>query len=511
MMRRRCARGLGTVLRGLIFNAAAAAVACGATTTSASAQCPDGTPPPCAAQRRPAPAPNSVAVLYFDNLSRDTSDVFLADGLTEELIIRLSQVRRLEVKSRFESLRFRGQRVNDPRAIGRELHASFLVTGSIQQAGQRVRLRVALVRTRDGTQQWGDVYERAGGDILTLQADVAREVAGAITGQLLPEERASLARRPTRDPIAYNLYLRGIGAANTISEAGLRAGLEYFDRAIARDSTFANAYAQKALIWVSLADGYVEGRVGYAQAREAADQALRRDSSLALAYAMLGQAALALDADAPLAIRLAEHALGLDARSAWGHITLSNGLFVSEGADDSAVAEARRAWEADTLSAVPAVIYLMMLAWSHPADSLRPVMQRMRGVLSPADERVFDGAARLALGDTAGAVRQLSWEYYGGLFACEYVRALSALGRRNAALVALDSMRQAAQRAYVNPYAVARSFAMLGNADSAFAWLDRAWVQRTMFLLWLRTDPEFVPYRADPRWAAFLRKMGLTP
>jgi hypothetical protein len=72
-------------------------------------------------------------------------------------------------------------------------------------------------------------------------------------------------------------------------------------------------------------------------------------------------------------------------------------------------------------------------------------------------------------------------------------------------------MRQAAQRAYVNPYAVARSFAMLGNADSAFAWLDRAWVQRTMFLLWLRTDPEFVPYRADPRWAAFLRKMGLTP
>ena len=218
VMRRRCARGLGTVLRGLIFNAAAAAVACGATTTSASAQCPDGTPPPCAAQRRPAPAPNSVAVLYFDNLSRDTSDVFLADGLTEELIIRLSQVRRLEVKSRFESLRFRGQRVNDPRAIGRELHASFLVTGSIQQAGQRVRLRVALVRTRDGTQQWGDVYERAGGDILTLQADVAREVAGAITGQLLPEERASLARRPTRDPIAYNLYLRGIGAANTISE-----------------------------------------------------------------------------------------------------------------------------------------------------------------------------------------------------------------------------------------------------------------------------------------------------
>jgi TolB-like protein len=470
-------------------------------------QCPDGTPPPCAAQRRPAPAPNSVAVLYFDNLSSDTADVFLANGLTEELIARLSQVRRLEVKSRFESQRVRGRRPADPRAIGRTVGASYLVTGSLRQVGRRVRVIVALVRAQSGRQVWGEVYERTG-DLFAIQADVAREVAGAITGRLLPDERASLARRPTRDPVAYNLFVRGVGAANTLSESGLRAGLDYLDRAIARDTAFAEAYVQKAVAWYLLADGYVEGRVGYARVREAAGQALRLDSTLATAYAMLAEAGVALDADVAGAQRLALRAVTLDPKCWWAHLALMKALLLSGGRDDSAVAEARRAWEADTLSGVNAWAYLWTLSALQRADSIAALLPRMENALEREDLRAFDGVARLARGEPA-EVERLSWSYYGGVFAAERVRALLALGRRDGTRHAVDSIAEASRHHYYNAFGVARAYAALGEADSAFAWLDRAWEQRTIWLVGLRAYGEFTPLHADPRWAALLRRMGL--
>jgi TolB-like protein len=479
----------------------------------ASAQCPDGTPPPCTAARparSAAPPTNSVAVLYFDNLSRDSADVFLADGLTDELITRLSQVRRLEVRSRFESQRVRAQRSADPRALGRMLRAEYLVTGSLQQVGQRVRVNVALVRSQSGAQVWGDVYDRAG-DVFAIQSEIARAVAGAVTGRLLPQEQASLARMPTRDAVAYDLYLRGVGAANTFSEAGIRAGLDYFDRAIARDSSFADAYVQKALAWGMLADGYLEGRVGYARGREAAERALRLDSSLAMAHGMLAAAALALDADAGQARRWALRAQGVDPRSWVAHITLSWAWFLSGGRQDSGLAEAHQGWETDTLSAVAPWNYLMTLSVLRQTDSIAAVLPRMANVLSPEDLRAYDGVVRLARGDPAAAAERLPWSYYGGVLAAEYVRAQLALGRRDLARAAVDSMVAASRRGYYNAFSVARAYAALGDADEAFAWLDRAWDQRTNWLVFVRDYAEFAPLHADPRWTAFLRRMGVRP
>jgi len=113
-------------------------------------QCPDGTPPPCRAQATRAPAPNSVAVLYFDNLSPDTADAYLASGLTEETIVRLGQVERLAVKSRHAVLRFRGRAAEDPTVLGRLLGVAYLVSGSARRSGSRVRVTVELVRTSNG-------------------------------------------------------------------------------------------------------------------------------------------------------------------------------------------------------------------------------------------------------------------------------------------------------------------------------------------------------------------------
>ncbi|HTT69230.1 MAG TPA: hypothetical protein VMF70_14495 [Gemmatimonadales bacterium] len=495
----------GSRASGLLFLLAVCA------TGNLKGQCPDGTPPPCAVRpyHAPAPPPNSLAVLYFDNRSRDTASAYLADGLTDELIIRLSRVQRLQVRSRFESERLRGRPASDPRALGRAIGAAYLVTGSLQQSGQRVRLEVALVRAANGATVWGDIYDRTGADLLQIQSDIASAVAGAIVGQLLPDERVSLERRPTNDPLAYQLFLAGIGAANTTNEPGLRAALEFFDRAVARDSAFALALAWKAAVWVQLSDGYVEGRVGYVRAREAAQQALRRDSSLAIAYAMLSQATVALDLDAASGIALGERAVKLDPHQSWSHEALQSALLLA-GLADSSVREGLRAWQEDTLSEVAAVICVWTGYMAGETDSVVAVFPRMRAALDPEDIRILEGLVDVAHGRYARPAEQLSWRFYGGIAAGEQVQALTALGRRDAARAVTDSMVQYARGAYYNAYAVAKAYAALGAADSAFAWLERAHGQRTIWLTAVALDPGFAPLHADPRWPAFLRRIGVT-
>jgi tetratricopeptide (TPR) repeat protein len=313
---------------------------------------------------------------------------------------------------------------------------------------------------------------------------------------------------PTRDPAAYNLYLRGVGAANTFSESGIRRGLDYLNRAIALDTAFADAYVQVAVAWGLLADGYIEGRVGYARAREAAAQALRLDSSLATAHGILAASAIALDADAADARRWALRAQSLEPRSWLAHVTLSWAWFLSGTGEDSALAEARQGWEADTLSAVSGWNYLLTLTVLRRADALAAVLPRMENVLGPEDLRTFDGVVRLERGDST-ATERLSWSYYGGVLAAEYVRAQLALGRRDVARAAVDSMVALSRRGYYNAFSVARAHAALGDPDAAFAWLDRAWAQRTNWLVFVRSYAEFASLHSDPRWAAFLSRMGV--
>jgi TolB-like protein len=476
----------------------------------AAAQCPDGTPAPCAvrpAHLAAAPSPNSVAVLYLDNLSRDTSDAFLADGLTEEIIIRLGQVPRLDVKSRYEVQRFRGQAAQDPALLGRALRAAYLVTGSVQRAGDRVRLRYEVIRTTTRTRVGGDVIDRASSDLLTVESDIAREVATAITGRLLPEESTRLARRLTSDPVAYEEYLRGLQALNSsYDEAAQRSALAHFDRAIARDSSFAAAFASKALAWAGLADGYVPPREGYGQVRAAAARALALDSSQSLGSAMLGFAVLALDLDAHEAERLERHAVLLDPRGDQPHGNLSTALF-AEGRLDESIEEARLAWQADSLLSNNGVYYAEVLIYSHRLDSAAALLPRLRAVLPPADVDAAEGMLLAARGDLRGAARLLSWRYYGGLVAGTYVRALLARGDTVAARATVDSMLAARTPGYYNPIALARAYAALGDTDRGLEWLSRAFDERTIWLTYVRLDDELAPLRADPRYAALDRQL----
>jgi len=155
------------------------------------------------------PAVNTVAVLYLDNLSRDTADAYLADGLTEEITARLGLVECLTVKSRNAVRRFRGSVAGEPVVVGRALRVAHLVSGSLRRSGDHLRVTVELVRAASGLRIWGAQYDRTDADLLVIEEDIARAVATAVAGRLLPRERASLAVRPTGNREAYGHFLHG--------------------------------------------------------------------------------------------------------------------------------------------------------------------------------------------------------------------------------------------------------------------------------------------------------------
>ena len=260
---------------------------------SAAAQCPDGTPPPCGA-RAAAPPANSVAVLYFENATGDSADAYLADGLTEEIITRLSGVERLTVRSRYLVRRYRGAALEDPAAVGRSLGVTYLVSGRLRRAGGRLRVDADLIRASGGAEVWGREFDQQGGDVFAIQAAVAADVANGIVGRLLPEERQAIAVRPTRSAAAYDAYLLGryYFGKRTADDMVRAAG--YFKQSIAADSSFARA-------WSGLADSYVlflpseydvpgiDPDSILALAEQSARHALALAPDLGEAYASLGE------------------------------------------------------------------------------------------------------------------------------------------------------------------------------------------------------------------------------
>src|SRR6059058_6106968 len=221
-------------------------LAVGPPVRASAAQCPDGSAPPCrSAVSAVAPVPNSVAVLYFDNLSADTADAYLAEGLTEELIARLGQLPRLAVKSRAAVRRFK-QSGADPLAAARALGVARLVTGSVRRGGNRLRVTVELVRASDGEHVWGDLYDRTDADLLAVEEDIARAVASAIGGQLLPAERATLAARPTASPEAYDHFLRGNHLLAQRTGSSVARAIDEYKTATRVDPRFADAFARTA-------------------------------------------------------------------------------------------------------------------------------------------------------------------------------------------------------------------------------------------------------------------------
>lgn len=480
------------------------------------AQCPDGSPPPCRAQpsrATSAPAPNSVAVLYFENLSPDTADQYLADGLTEQIIERLGQIERLDVLSRTAVRRYRGT-VPEPRTVARTLAVVQLVSGTVRRAGSRLRVTVELVRASDGRRLWGSVYERADSDLFAIEEAIARSVAAAVVGRLLPHERDTLAVRPTRDARAYDHFLRGNHALAERNPGAVARAITEYEAAVRLDSGFTHALSRLAFAYGM----FYEQRWPYgglsqdevlARAIGLTDRALLFDSSSSEAWLaraeMLSYAyPLALDS----AIRVYRRAIALDPRNA--QALHSYGLMLQWRGDDSGAVEAyHRALAADPARPVTLLnLARVSYAGRRFAESLRWIDSTL--IVDPGFYAAYDLRARVLLAlhrvpdarrDGEAAARLgagIPAMLYGTLALLDVHGGDTTAARRQLDLL-WSAMQDRQRPTPTEGLGAAMASIALGDTAAAVDVLERVCPHDGLFWFFLRM-PEFDAIRAHPRF-----------
>ena len=477
-----------------------------------SAQCPDGSPPPCrtAAVR---PTTNSVAVLYFDNTSRDSGDAYLADGLTEEIITRLGQVDRLRVASRFAVRRYRASS-SDPAELGRSLGVTHLVSGGIRRVNRRLLVTVELLRATTGLQLWNQQFDRSDSNLLAIEQDIAQAVATAIAGRLLPAERAAVAAQPTRNAVAYDHYLRAnFLIAQRRQPAAVRA-LDEYTRAIEADPLFTQAWARLALAYLLFPGwDWVHPTLStdslIARGVDAADRALRLDSLSSDGWVARG-IALPLGGQTPAAGVLAlQRAVTLDLRNAEAWHQLGFSLLAAHRTDEAGSAY-ERALALEPLRAISLEELSQVRLIQERFTEARRLVDSAIAVEPTAYYYVRGAQLHLYAGDTAGARRNaIAADSAAGhdepLWGLTARAMLAAIDHDSAAaLRAVDLLRQDSHETSLVWAAI--PLTLLGARDSALDLLEQARARYPYFWWLLRVMPEFGSLRDHPRFQRLLEE-----
>lgn len=460
----------------------------------------------------------TLAVLPFDNLSGDADQEYLSDGLTEEMITQLARLEpdRVKVTARSSTWKYKHAE-RDLVRLRQELGADYVLEGSVRRAGERVRVTAQLVQAADQTHIWAETYEREMRDVLVLESEVARAVARAIAMTLAPEAEARLARaRPVR-PESYQDYLRGRYFFNRKTEAALRQALGYFQRAVAADPGYAAAYSGLSDCYLNLGASSVVGglppREAMPEAKAAALKALEIDATLAEAHASLANVHLFHDWDFVASEKEFKRALELDPDYTAAHHWYSHCLLVL-GRTQESLSESRRALELEPLNLVVNTHlgwhFFYTRQYDEAIDQYRRTLE-----LDPAAPQAQRYAAWAFLqkgrhAEAIAALRAASSAFgRNPEVEAELGHALAVAGRRAEARAVLEDLSQPSSDRYVSPYSVALVHAGLGDRDQALAWLDKAYADRSDYMVYLGLEPMLDSLRSDPRFKALVRQVGL--
>lgn len=472
------------------------------------AQCPDGAPPPCrSAARAAAPAPNSVAVLYFENATRDTADLYLSDGITEEIISRLSGIGRVTVRSRYLVRRYRGSALEDPASVGRALNVTYLVSGSVRRAGGRLRVSAELIRAAGGAQVWGRQFDQSGDDVFAIQEAVAREVATGIVGRLLPDEQQTLAVRPTTSPEAYQAVLRGNFNLARRDSAGILRAIAEYESALRADPGYIDALSRVGLAYaIARSNGYGLGipqdTVSARALRYAAD-AVRRAPNSSDAWTAVGLANLVNNPRTIAGSREGlERAIALDPGNAEPHHLLGF-TYALLGQDSAGLAHDRMA-----LALEPArPVTIMHLA--HIALKNRNISESLRWTdsalaVNPAfmNAHMLRATLLFMKGDTVAARADVArWTQMPALrsYAAPFARAL-APGGPDAAQVLEWRTQTAELPTSLGAYYAIMVMAATGDAAAVLPVLERS-QPRGAYIHYFMKFPVFDGIRSDARFA----------
>jgi tetratricopeptide (TPR) repeat protein len=357
----------------------------------------------------------------------------------------------------------------------------------------------ALVRASDATQLWARQYDTVVAGVFGVESNLAEKVAGALGVALADPERRALAVTPTESPEAHELYLRGRFMVRKGTAPDVRRGLELYREAVVKDPRYAAAWAGIAQAWLSLD---IAPRQGFPQSRAAALVALKIDSTLAEAHTALGTIALMYEWDFAAARRELLRAIALNASDVIAYSEYAN-LVGIQGHPDSALALLRQARALDPLSPEAGLTFAMWLVFAGQYDE---ALQEATSVIDvdPRGAHAMRGYALLG----AGRLREALGEYR--MDSVDLVAPVAArLGRPDQARRLVARLIGERRTRYVQADAIAGLYASLGDRDAALAWLDSAYAERSVNMIFLSLGPILEPIRGDPRFTALKRRVGL--
>ena len=449
----------------------------------------------------------SIAVLPLINESGDPKDEYFSDGLSEELIAALAQISGLKVIGRSSSFRFK-DRKEEPRTIGEKLGVSTLLDGTVRKQGDRVRIVAELVNAADGIQLWTQTFDRQLKDIFDVQKEIARAVAQSLKVTLLGTDSRSAQASATDNAEAHNAYLQGHFYLVRRNVEDFRKAISYYDQAIQLDPNYALAYAERGEASAFMGDLTGQRPTAYPKARTDAEKAVAIAPDLAEARAALGFV-LCL-ADWKFAEGLAElkRAKELSPANPTANDLLAR-IIVYLGRFDEAERQAREAVELDPLSTVTQGNLARVLFYAGKLDEADAVA-RKAAELQPtgAGTHRFQVLIAALRGDGEAALREAQLEPDPGFRRFELAVAHYVRGDRAAADAALaDLIANAAREGFA--YQIAEVYALRGEKDKAFEWLQTALDDRDAGMLGLSADPLLRGLRDDPRYKNLVAKVGL--
>ena len=457
---------------------------------------------------------SSVAVLPFVNASKDQNSEYLSDGLTESLIDNLSQIPNLAVMSRSSVFRYKGREV-DPQVVAHDLKVEGVVTGRIVQRGDQVIISAELIDARTNHNLWGDQYDRKLSDVLAVQQEITSAITSKLRERLSGETKKQVAKGGTNDPEAYQLYLKGRYYWAKRTQDSLEKAKNYFNQAIARDPNYALAYLGLADYYYVISDyAPVSAAEAAPNSRAAAEKALAIDNTLAEAHAVLAGAHQNLwEWDA--AEQEFRHALELDPNNGTAHQWY--GLFLSYLArNDEALKEFKRALEIDPLNLTYntnlATAYAVARQYDLALDQFKKTIEMDPSYASAHDNL---GATYFDMGKYDLWLEE--WKKAETLYpdpeelaiAEDAARVYAKSGSQDTIKRVAELRQKLAQRRYVDNTWIANLYAVLGDKDQAFLWLEKAYTQKAEGLQLIKSTRAMDSLRSDPRYADLLKRMGL--
>ena len=467
-----------------------------------------------------APAPTgtirSIAVLPLQNQSRDQEQEYFADGITDELITQLGKIGSLRVISRTSVMRLKGTR-KALAEIAQDLNVDAVVEGSVARSAERVRVTARVIQVNPEKLLWAERYDRALGDIVMLQGELAREITNAIRIALNADEQARLGNVRPVNRDAYEALLKGRYYRNKMTEATTKKAMEYFREAIEKDSSYALAFASLSDAYISFAlsetlQEVLPAREAFPQARAAVNRALAIDDTLAEAHATLGHIKFQYDRDWADAEKEFKRAIKLNPNYASAHHLYALCLMWM-GRQDEALNEVRRARELDPLSFTinTSVTWILAIGeqYEQAIDQCRKTLE-MDPNFALGHYRL--GQTFVLSGRYGEAVAELkrALELSGNpRVTAELGLAYALAGNRSEALKLAGQLNEQSKQRYISPFNLAVIYGGLGDKRRAMEWLEKAYEERSVSLNLLKVSPAFVSLRGDPRVVAMVRSLGM--